>query len=520
MTTLTDEDELLSDEEGIEEEEDEPLDERSEAFVQSLVEKALVFLEYLCDVQLFPYQKVLAKRIIESLIVNDGEEITALFSRQSGKSETVANTVATCMVLFPRLATMYPELMGKFRRGLMVGCFAPVEFQAQNLYSRIVDRLTSERAMEIMLDPEIDDLPDGRGKIIRLKRSGSFCRMQTANPRAKIESSSYHLILIDEAQHADEYTVRKSIHPMGAFYNATIVKTGTPDVVKGDFYKAIQHNKRRQTRGRRQNHFEADWKMCAKYNPNYAKFVRKEMARIGEDSDEFLLSFALKWLLERGMFTTESQMEELGDKSMEVVKAWSKSPVVVGIDPARKLDSTVVTVVWVDWDRPDEFGFYDHRILNWMELHGDDWEEQYFKIMDFLSNYDVLHVGVDSQGVGDAVAQRLAVLMPYVNVVPVGSNTPEQSDRWKHLMQLMGRGMVSWPAHAKTRRLKVYKRFVQQMIDLEKKYQGKYLLAAAPEESEAHDDYADSLAIACSLTKDATMPEVEVSNAPFYERSR
>jgi hypothetical protein len=519
MTLIEDED-LVSDDEVEDEEEEDQFDEESQAFIDEIVEKCLIFLEHLCDVQLFPYQKVLARRIIESLIINDGEEITALFSRQSGKSETVANTVATCMVLFPRLATIYPKLMGKFRRGLMVGTFAPVESQAETLYSRIVDRLTSDRGMEIMLDPEIDDAPVGGGKIIKLKRSGSFCRMQTANPRAKIESKSYHLIVIDEAQHADEYTVRKSIHPMGAFYNATIVKTGTPDVVKGDFYKAIQHNKRRQTRGRRQNHFEADWKVCAKYNKNYAKFVRKEMARIGEDSDEFLLSFALKWLLERGMFTTESQMEALGDKSMEVVKAWFKSPVVVGIDPARKMDSTVITVVWVDWDRPDEFGFYDHRILNWLELTGDDWEVQYFRIMEFLSNYDVLHCGVDSQGVGDAVAQRLAVLMPHVNVVPVGSNTGEQSERWKHLMQLMGRGMVGWPAHAKTRRLRPYKRFVQQMIDLEKKYQGKYMLAAAPEEAEAHDDYPDSLAIACSMTRDVTMPEVEVSNAPFYERSR
>lgn len=519
MTYVEDDEvELAEVEEDGYDEDDEPLDPSSEAFLQKVIDKVMVFLEYLCDTQLFPYQAVLARRIIESLIVNDGEEITALFSRQSGKSETVANTVATCMVLFPKLALLYPEHFGKFKKGLMVGTFAPVESQAETLYGRIVDRLTSDRALEVLGDPEIDDNAVGGGKLLRLRNSGSFCRMQTANPRAKIESKSYHLIVVDEAQHADEYTVRKSIHPMGAFYNATIVKTGTPDVVKGDFYKAIQHNKRRQTRGRRQNHFEADWRMCAKYNSNYRKFVRKEMARIGEDSDEFQLSFALKWLLERGMFTTEARMEELGDKSMEVVKSWWKSPCVVGIDPARKMDATVVTVVWVDWDRPDEFGFYDHRILNWMELQGDDWEEQYFRIVDFLSNYDILHVGVDAQGVGDAVAQRLAVLMPHVNVVPVGSNTSEQSERWKHLMQLMGRGLVSWPAHAKTRRLKAYKRYVQQMIDLEKKYQGQYLLAAAPDESEAHDDYPDSLAIACAMTKDISMPEVEVSLSPFYSR--
>lgn len=495
------------------------LDPASDKFIQSLIDRVLVFLEHFCEVELFDYQRQLARRIIESLIINDGEELTGLFSRQSGKTETLANTVSTCMVLFPRLAAMFPKVMGKFRRGLMVGIFAPVEEQASTLYGRIVDRLTSERAIEIMLDAEIDDAPVGGGKLIKLKKSQSFCRMQTANPRAKIESKSYHLIVIDEAQGADEYTVRKSIHPMGAFYNATIVKLGTPDVVKGDFYKAIQHNRRRQSRGRRQNHFQFDWRHCARHNKNYAKYVRKEMARIGEDSDEFQLAYALKWLLERGMFVTEEALNELGDTSMEVVRAWYKSPVVVGIDPARKIDSTVVTVVYVDWDHPDEFGFYHHRILNWLELHGDDWEEQYFRIVDFLNNYDVWGVAVDSGGVGDAVAQRLAVLMPGTNVVPMGSNTSDQSERWKHLMQLMQRRQFAYPAHAKTRRLKTFKRFHQQMLDLEKNYQGKFLVAEAPDESEAHDDYPDSVALACALTREMELPEVEVSQSPFYTPS-
>ena len=72
-----------------------------------------------------------------------------------------------------------------------------------------------------------------------------------------------------------------------------------------------------------------------------------------------------------------------------VVHAWANSPVVVGIDPARKQDKTVVTVVWVDWDHPDELGYYHHRILNWLDLEGVDWEEQYYRIVEFLSNYNV-----------------------------------------------------------------------------------------------------------------------------------
>jgi len=522
-----DEDEFFPDDEVEDEElppEDEELelDELSKEFVKKLIDRCIEFMNALVGHELHPYQMPLARRIIESVIINDGEEVTALAARQSGKSETIANTVATLMVLLPRLAKMYPDLLGQFKDGIWIGMFAPVEGQVETLFGRTVNRLTSERAQEIMGDPEIDD---SLGKVpgvtrqIKLKNSGSSLMMMTANPRAKIESKSFHLIVIDECQEADDFVVSKSISPMLAYYSGTMVKTGTPTTSKNNFYRSIQLNKRRQTgRSSRQNHFEWDYRDVSKYNANYAKFIKKEMLRIGEDSDEFQMSYNCKWLLERGMFVTSSIMDELGDTSQELVRAWHRSPVVVGIDPARKMDSTVVTVVWVDWDRPDEFGYFDHRILNWMELQGDDWEDQYFQIVNFLGSYDILAVGVDANGVGDAVAQRLKLLLPRAEVHAIGSSQPEQSKRWKHLKALIDRRMVGWPAHAKTRRLRTWKRFYQQMTDLETKFTGPNFLAHAPDEAHAHDDYADSLAIAVSLTMDLTMPSVEVSTSPFFSR--
>ena len=756
--------------------EDAPLDELSQEFVNRLVDKCLQFNDVLVGYSLHDYQIPFARRIVESVIIGDGEELTALAARQSGKSEVLADVLATLMVLLPRLAKIYPDLLGKFANGLWVGVFAPTEGQAQTLFGRTVSRLTSVRATEIMGDPEIDDTTarePGAVKGIRLKKSGSTLTMMTANPRAKIESKSFHVIVIDECQEADDFTVAKSISPMLAYYAGTMVKTGTPTTSKNNFYRSIQLNKRRQTtRGARQNHFQWDYKDVAKVNDNYAKFIRREILRIGEDSDEFQLSYncvvattrvltadlryvpagdlkvgdrlvgfdeerpgkglhrqfresvvtsaarvirpsyrvslsdgttvtssdghlwlvstvgrrtlwkttadltttdrifkvcdvwdteasyeagylsaafdgeghiarrpdgqitgmsftqkdnpmreqvtsflgrlryqhwvtkprdngvsnvglsggraavmrflgsirpprllgkfsvdalgsigrhdhkgqafehprvvaktflgdievvALetttktfiaeglashncKWLLERGMFVTSGTMDELGDTSQEVVKSWFRSAVVVGVDPARKMDSTVVTVVWVDWDRPDEFGYYDHRVLNWLELTGDDWEEQYFQITNFLSQYDVLAVGVDANGVGDAVAQRLKILLPRAEVVAITSSPAEQSKRFKHLQALIQRKMVGWPSHAKTRRLRTYKRFRQQMEDAELNFKGPNIQVAAPDEAHAHDDYVDSLAIACSLTADLTMPTVEASEAPWFRR--
>jgi phage terminase large subunit-like protein len=268
-------DELYPENEELEEEtedfeelhEEEELDELSKEFVLALIDKIMQFMALLTGHELHPYQKPLAKRIIESVLINDGEEITALASRQSGKSETVANTVATLMVLLPRLAKMYPELLGKFQDGVWVGMFAPIQAQVETLFSRTVSRLTSERAMEVLGDPEIDDTPTktpGVVRNIKLKNSGSTLMMMTANPRAKIESKSFHLIVIDECQEADDFIVSKSISPMGAYYNATMVKTGTPTTHKNNFYRSIQLNKRRQNAGRnaRQNHFQWDWRCC------------------------------------------------------------------------------------------------------------------------------------------------------------------------------------------------------------------------------------------------------------------
>lgn len=65
---------------------DEP-DILSPEFVARLTDKIMKFMVVLVGHDLHVYQKPLAHRIIESVLINDGEEITALASRQSGKQK-------------------------------------------------------------------------------------------------------------------------------------------------------------------------------------------------------------------------------------------------------------------------------------------------------------------------------------------------------------------------------------------------------------------------------------------------
>ncbi len=147
-----------------------------------------------------------------------------------------------------------------------------------------------------------------------------------------------------------------------------------------------------------------------------------------------------------------------------------------------------------------------------------EYEEQYYQIVEFLDNYDVAYLGVDAQGMGGPFADRLKRLMGHrTEVIEVTSDLKNQSERWKHLIQLLQRNMVIYPGHSKARRTRVWKRFRQQMEDAEKVMKNSYLLVQAPDDTrDAHDDYVDSLAIACMMTQQDSVPEVEISTAPWF----
>jgi hypothetical protein len=479
--------------------------------IKDIIAKIILVIDELSEHPLRPYQRPFAERVIESLIIEDSAKITALWARQSGKSETVANTVAGLVIMMPRLAKIFPDLLGKYADGLWVGVFAPTDEMSETLFSRIVSRLTSDHAQEILADPEIDDRLEGRGKLLKLKKCGSLIRKQTAHPKAAIEGQTYHLIVIDEAQAADDKVINKSIAPMTMATGGTICFTGTPTYNKSAFYALIQQNKR--ATGKKTNHFEVSWKEVAKHYPRYGKTVKSEMERLGEDSDEFKLSYRLIWMLDKGMLVTSDKFEALGDTRMRTVGEYHKSPVIVGIDPARKTDSTVVTVCFVNWDYPDEFGNYEHRVLNWLDLQGADWETQYFRIVEFLSHYNVYAIGIDAGGLGDVVSSRLKVLMPYADIRDLKSDRGAQTKRWGHMLDLMSKNLLVWPAHAKTRQTRNWKKFRQQMEDAELNYVGPHIVVAAPTTEAAHDDYVDSLSNALWLTAEMTMPEVEVTHA-------
>ena len=312
---------------------------------------------------------------------------------------------------------------------------------------------------------------------------------------------------------ANGFVSSNSISPMGAAYNATIVKIGTATTFIGDFYEAIERNKKafESKLIKIKNHFEFDCDVAAKYNPRYAKYLLKEKWRLGENSDEFKMSYKLIWILQRGMFFNMPHFEQNNLKyDLERVTSDHVNIHTVGIDLAKKSDSTVITVVGVDYSNPvlvesqekgvPVFKAYKTVVKNWMEMLGEDYESQYYQILAFLGNYNVQRIFIDATA-QESFTDRLHAKMN-CEVVPYFFTSKSKSTMYKYLDAEIKAGRLIVPAGELTRQSPEFKHFIQQNTDLQKSYRGQELVVAHPNVRGAHDDYPDSLALAVLATKE------------------
>lgn len=490
-----------------------------------LVDRIYNFCEVYSGRVMYKYQTQFSKRIIRSVLENDGAEITALFARQSGKTETIAITVGGLMIILPQLANMPmfaddPRLQ-MFKDGMWVGIFAPSQRQAQITYRRMKSRIQCKESMAILEDPDFRlEFSTSNGQTVALT-NGSFVTAISASDGSNIEGESFKFIICEECQDISNYKIRKSIHPMGAAYNSTICKIGTATTFKGDFYEAIQRNKKdyEEKKIKIRNHFEYNYKVVQKYNPKYAKYIEREKRSLGENSDEFRMSYNLEWIISRGMFVDIDQLEEdCGDVFLDRVDRDLVANHTAGIDVGggsdkkkKDADSTVVTVVEVDWDNPvlmessfneetqeeEIYLAYNTYIKDWLKIGSEiaeDYEEQYAIIMDYLKNFRISKLVVDATR-ESSLGQRIRANVSY-DVELFVFSTKSKSDLYKNLDKEINSGRAKFPRSPDTVQTKEYQEFIQQMGDLEKGYSGSNLVVSHPPERGAHDDYADSWALA------------------------
>jgi hypothetical protein len=426
-------------------------------------------------------------------------------------SEIVAFVVVVIGTLFPVLARIFPKEMGYFKNGVKMGLIAPQLDQVETVYSRCMERIWSDRTRIFLTDPDIDDAP--LSKVNFKLKNGSFLKAQSGAKQSKIESKTYHIVFIDEAQDMDREKVRKSIIPMTASTFGTIVRLGTPNRHTGDFFQMIEKNKKDDYRVRGKNfrlnrkHFQYDYKSVikdkrsqhkkdgARFHTLYEKSIKRDIDSIGEHSEEFRMAYKLEWLHDIGMFITIENLEAYCyDKRIMFPPQEKDMYNVAGLDIASARNSTVCTIGRVN-SPVEEFGERPRKIITgWLELEKTNYDEQLPIICEYLVDNKVAVLYADYTGVGRAMVDLIGYYLgEYVEIVPYTFNPATKSDMYKRLDEDITNRRVIVPAHPTIRKMTEFKRFEQQMINLNKYWKGSTLICEKGQGF--NDDYCDSLAL-------------------------
>jgi hypothetical protein len=479
--------------------------------------------------QFYPYQVELAYRIVESLLLHDSEVITSLMARQIGKTETLGGVVGAIAVALPWLAKLYPDdwhlnitddkgVYRGYAFGVAIGIYAPRLDQSQIMFERVKSTLETDTSKKIFKEMNVS-LEENNGNTIRLS-SGSRILCESASEQSKIEGETHQLLIAEEAQDISDLKMKKSLHPMVSATGGTIVKIGTATIQKCDFYTAIRNNERMFLMTGKRNHFFYPYTVGIRYNSLYRKTVEREKLHLGEDSDEFRCSYKGEWIFERGMFVTSEQL--FNRKVAQATGVWaSRYPqgikhllphysIVAGIDWGASYDSTVVTLMAVDWNNPLEQGqgytpegsydytHYQKHIIDWVEFVGDNYELQFGNIVQYLLSVNKLRkVVTDSNTCGLPLYHRLVSVFGKtdIEISDFNFHAKLKSDGYKALYADICGKRLTFPAGNGYRDHK-YQKFVNQMLDLRKSYKNGLMCVAHPEEKGAHDDFSDSAMLA------------------------
>lgn len=453
-------------------------------------------LKAIHDITFYPYQEEISDKILHALIQNlrltanaTEDDIKKLklveepieISRQSGKTTAVVLTIEFVLIYFTKM----------FDRRISIGIFAPQHEQAKTDFDRLKEALRRSDIMFNVTEAERKEFQEQNNARTLVLPNGSSCYIFPVTSTSKPESKSLDLMVFEESQDLDDKIVKEQIWPMGISTNAPRIYVGTAGTKICYFYRMGQSGKALKlyfeeiVNQRREVYQETrDARHLV-----YEQTVRQEIEKQGLDSDEIQRPYFGKWLIGTGQFTT---MEDLAaiETDRQPTFHYKKNDCFAGIDTAKHPDSTVVTILRYN----EETG--KKEILNWLELRGDNYQDQFDIIVEFLGNYKVVAIAIDSTGQGDFMPDMFEAHTQWADehsgLYRVKFSAVTKDVMYKNLKVSIKELLTTVPKLS-TRN---GEKFKQQMLDLQQEYKGQLLSVHHPDDPNAHDDYPDSWALA------------------------
>jgi len=453
------------------------------------------------EIIFYPYQEAVSDQILDALLQNlrltqgaTEEEIKNLklteipieFSRQSGKTTAIVYTVEFIMTF---MATF-------FERPIHTGIFAPQIEQAKTDFDRLKIALRKTKGMFIVDEETEKIIKEQENAKTLVLPNGSSCYIAPVTKTSHPESKTLDLMIFEESQDLDDQIVKESIWPIGATTNAPRVYIGTAGTRICYFYRLGQTGRALKL------YFEsiADQRRMVyeqTQDPRhliYEQTVRQEILLHGFESDEIQRPYFGKWLIGSGNFTTDEELTMLvADRNVTYQYKnthMNLGECFAGIDTAKHPDSTVVTILRYNTETKKK------EILNWCELRGENYQNQFDIIKDFLGHYSITAVAIDSTGQGDFMPDMFEAHTEWADensgLYRVKFSAVSKDLIYKNLKVSIKQLLTTLPKLS----TKQGERFKQQMLDLQQEYKGQLLSVHHPDDPNAHDDYPDSWALA------------------------
>lgn len=364
-----------------------------------------------------PYQLAPARAVIESVLGNAGEQFALMVSRQSGKDEMLAQTVAY-------LLWHFREVGGSIV--LAAPSFHP---QAALMRDRLYDRLRSRFTTSL--------LRLRQGYVVQLGEASA--RFLSASPQANQRGQTASLLLVaNEAQDIDPAVWDTVFGPMGASTNATTLYLGTAWRRNTLLARQMAHLSARDREDGETRIWKVDWTQVAEVVPAYGRYVERQIAQFGRTHPSVRTEYFLEELEDAGSLFHEQRLAQLRGThprrhAAEPGKRYAllidvagedEEPLEQGVfDPDARRDSTAITVVEIGRHTVSETPGIEgwtgsaqelrsrqaaYRVVDRMALTGARTVAVHAKVVDLaVSVWNASAVVVDATGVGAGLASFL-----------------------------------------------------------------------------------------------------------------
>jgi hypothetical protein len=439
-----------------------------------------------------PYQAEAGRAIVDSVLNRRGLTFTVVMARQAGKNELSAQLELFLLMKNARRSiegvkaapTFLPQGYGSLRR----------------LWSRVM-----ESGLESMARRE-------EAHAVRL--GNARMTFLSAEPTANVVGHTAGMLLeVDEAQDVDSDKFDREFRPMAASTGATTVYYGTPWDDSTLLEQMVQHNLELQRRDGIRRHFAADWQKVAAINPDYARFVEGERARLGENHPLFLTQYCLRQVPGAGRLFSGAQQAQLTGTHTRRHTPIPGDTYVAGLDIGGGMgesdhDATVLTIGRVVEPPSGALVQTPHlEVVEHIALTGVPHDELFGRLADVIGRvWAVQRVAIDATGIGETIARMLQRTLGEDVVRPFKFSSESKSRLGYELIAAANGGRLRMyapdgsPEHAE---------FWRQIERARVAYRPNQQMNFYVDASEGHDDYLASLALAVEAASDAvTAPRI------------